>query len=42
MKARILYFAILVLLLSSFSYSQFYIGAGVGFKVSGLKGTIKE
>jgi hypothetical protein len=42
MKVRVSTIFILVLLLSSFSYSQFYIGAGVGFKVSGLKGTFKE
>ena len=41
MKARMLYLAFLVLLFNSFSYSQFYIGPDVGFKVSGLKGVIQ-
>lgn len=41
MKVRALNIIILVLLFSSFSFAQYYIGAGVGFKASGLKGVIK-
>ena len=42
MKVRFFNVLVLVLVLSSISFSQFYLGAGVGLKVSGLKGTINE
>jgi len=42
MKVRFFNVLVLVLVLSSISFSQFYLGAGVGFKSSGLKGITKS